>query len=208
VDERRDLRSVELALGALALTVALLVSVTALDALGYHAHALWDVHTLGSRGAGAIAIGLLDAVVIARAAASVARQLRAQRRFARDLPLVGAATVHGHDVRVFTSAALEAFCAGLLRPAVYVSTATLREVGSAELRAILAHEAHHRARRDPFRLLVARALADAFRPLPPFAALAERQAALADLAADWAPHEHPELAEFIERLSVDIARAV
>jgi EmrB/QacA subfamily drug resistance transporter len=34
-----------------------------------------------------------------------------------------------------------------------------------------------------------------------------RRAALHDLAADWSPHEHPELAEFIERLSDDLAVA-
>jgi Peptidase family M48 len=185
VDERA-LLSVELALGALVVTVALLVAEIALDALRFHAHALWDVHTLGLRGAGVIALGVLDGVVLARGAASVSRALRAQRRFARDLPVVGAATVHGHDVRVFAGASLEAFCAGLLRPATYVSTATLRELGEPELRAILAHEAHHRARRDPLRLLIARAFADAFRPLQPFAGLAEREAALADLAADAA----------------------
>ncbi len=57
---------------------------------------------------------------------------------------------------------------------------------SAELRAILAHEEHHRARRDPLRLLCAQVVADALRPLPPFASLADRQAALAELAADAA----------------------
>jgi len=76
--------------------------------------------------------------------------------------------------------------AGLRRPAIYVSEGTLRTAGDAELRAILAHEEHHRARRDPLRLLLARVVADALHPLPPFAALAEREAALADLAADAA----------------------
>jgi EmrB/QacA subfamily drug resistance transporter len=33
---------------------------------------------------------------------------------------------------------------------------------------------------------------------------AARRGALAELAVDWAPHEHPELAEFIERLSDDL----
>ena len=55
-----------------------------------------------------------------------------------------------------------------------------------ELRAILAHEAHHRHRRDPLRLLLARAAAAALGPLPPFASLPERQPAIADLAADAA----------------------
>jgi MFS family permease len=37
---------------------------------------------------------------------------------------------------------------------------------------------------------------------------AARRGALAELAADWEPHAHPELAEFIERLAIDIGRAV
>ena len=81
---------------------------------------------------------------------------------------------------------LGAFCAGLLRPWCTSRRATLRCAGDAELHAILAHEEHHCARRDPLRLLLARVVADAIGPLPPFAALAERQAAVADLAADAA----------------------
>jgi hypothetical protein len=37
---------------------------------------------------------------------------------------------------------------------------------------------------------------------------AARRGALAELAADWDPDAHPELAEFIDRLAIDIARAV
>ena len=50
----------------------------------------------------------------------------------------------------------------------------------------MAHESHHRRRHDPLRLLLARTVADAFRPLPPLAALAERHRALTELAADAA----------------------
>jgi hypothetical protein len=123
--------------------------------------------------------------VIARAGASLARQLRAQRAFTTRLPVVREAVVHGHAVRVVPGRRLEAFCAGLLRPAVYVSEGTLA-TGDAEVRAILAHEEHHRGRRDPLRLLCARMVSDALGPLPPFAALAQRETALADLAADAA----------------------
>jgi hypothetical protein len=96
--------------------------------------------------------------------------------------------VHGHVVRVIPGRGLHAFCAGLLHPMVYVSEGTLA-TGDAAVRAILAHEEHHRVRRDPLRLLCARVVADALRPVPPFAALAEREAALADLAADAATEQ-------------------
>jgi hypothetical protein len=177
VDDRRTLLRVELALGALGLTVALLAATIALDVVRHH--------LAGPTGAAAVVLGLLDAVVVARAAGSLTRQLRAGRRFLRTLP-VREVVLHRQLVRVFPGPALGAFCAGLLRPHVYLSQGTLDEVGAAELRAILAHEAHHRARRDPLRLLLARVVTDALRPLPPFAALASRHAALADLAADAA----------------------
>jgi peptidase M48-like protein len=176
VSDHRALRREELALGALGLTAALLVLVVAVDTIHFHGFALEPQ----------LAIALLDAVVIARALASLARRLRAERAFVRGLPVLGLRTVHGHDVHVLPGRELVAFCAGLRTPAVYVSEGTLRTAGKAELRAILAHEEHHRRRRDPLRLLLAHVVADALRPLPPFATLADREAALADLAADAA----------------------
>jgi hypothetical protein len=172
------LRRAELALAALGLTALLLVVIVAVDAVHFHGLAL-DPH---------VALGIVDAIVIARAALSLARQLRAQRAFLRRLPVTRAARVHGHAVRVVPGEGLEAFCAGLLRPAVYVSEGALA-AGGPEVRAILAHEEHHRVRRDPLRLLCARVVADALGPLAPFASLADREAALADLAADAASVE-------------------
>jgi hypothetical protein len=178
VTERRTLRRAELALAALGLTALLLVVIVAVDAVHFHGLTL-DPH---------VALGIVDAVVIVRAGASLIRQLRAQRAFLHRLPVAREERVHGHAVRVIPGDGLQAFCAGLLRPAVYVSEGALA-AGGPELRAILAHEEHHRVRRDPLRLLCARIVADALRPLPPFASLAEREAALADLAADAASVE-------------------
>jgi hypothetical protein len=179
VTDRRALRRLELALEVLALTAAALMLIIALDAVLFH----------GAELEPQLALVALDAVVIARALTSLGRQLRAQRGFLRRLPVLRTAVVHGHRVHVVPGSALAAFCAGLLRPVVYVSEGTLRSTDDAALRAILAHEAHHRARRDPLRLLLARMVSDALRPLPPFASLAEREAALADLAADAAAVE-------------------
>ena len=53
-----------------------------------------------------------------------------------------------------------AFCAGLLRPCVYVTTATAQQLIANELDAVLAHEAAHARRRDPLRRLLTRAAAD------------------------------------------------
>jgi Zn-dependent protease with chaperone function len=53
-----------------------------------------------------------------------------------------------------------AFCAGLFRPYVYVTTATAERLSPNELDAVLAHEAAHARRRDPLRRLLTRAAAD------------------------------------------------
>ena len=47
------------------------------------------------------------------------------------LPVVRATHVHGHAVRVVPGRGLQAFCAGLLRPAVYVSDGALAAGGRA-----------------------------------------------------------------------------
>ena len=173
--DRGALRRAELALAAPVVTAALLVLVAAVDLVRFHGLTL-DVHVIA---------GLLAVIVLGRWSVSVARQLRAQRAFLRRLPVIGETVVHGHRVWILRGAELVAFCAGLVRPAVYVSEGTLA-AGTPELRAILAHEAHHRHRRDPLRLLLARAAAAALGPLPPFASLPEHQPAIADLAADAA----------------------
>ncbi len=167
-----ELRRLELALGVLAVCAVALLAVVAADAVLHHATILPLIAT---------AVG----IVALRALASLARQLRGHRRLRAQLP-ARPAVLHGHAVLVVPSRKLGAFCAGFLRPAIYVTEGTLRCAGEAELRAVLAHEEHHRRRRDPLRLLLARTVADAFRPLPLFASLADHQAAVADLMADAA----------------------
>lgn len=178
-------------LGAAATVAALLVAVSRIDfsapsldelAAACQRYALPDVRpasvlvlVLGS-------VGLATVVLSARA---VIRQLRASRRYERGLkvlapvPGVARAQVVDHDEP-------QAFCIGLLRPRIYVSRAALELLGEDERAAVLAHEAHHARRRDPLRLLVARALADGLFFLPAVRRLPERYAALAELAADEA----------------------
>jgi hypothetical protein len=176
--ERAALRRAELALAALGLTAVLLIAGFVIDVVLYHGFALHPQ----------LVLAILAAVVTARAAVSLARQLVAQCAFLRRLPVVREASLYGHRVRVLPGAGPRAFCAGLIRPHVYLSEGLLTG-DEPELRAVLAHEEHHRSRRDPLRQLLARVVADALRPLPPFASLAERQTALADLAADAASVE-------------------
>ena len=77
-----------------------------------------------------------------------------------------------------------AFCAGLLRPRVYVSTGAVALLDDAALSAVLAHERQHARRHDPLRLAVGRVLARALFFLPELGDLVERQQALAELSAD------------------------
>ena len=189
---RGGFQRLELALGLLGLTAAALVFVLALDTVWIHGAEIvqyprhFSEHARDPESIGFVLVGGLAAFVFLRAASSLIRQLRRQRAFLRALPLRGATELHGYTVRVFPGGPLDVFCAGMLRPAVYVSERMLRETSSCELRAILLHEDHHRRRRDPLRLVLARVVSDAFRPLPPLASLADRQRALSDLSADAA----------------------
>jgi len=133
-----------------------------------------------------LALGSFAFAVLALAAQSALRQLRASRRFLAGLQNLRAAPVGGAGTLVFTDPSPQAFCAGLLRPRIYLSDATLELLGVDELDAVLAHEAHHARYRDPLRIFFARVLREALFFLPVLRHLAERYAALAELAADAA----------------------
>jgi hypothetical protein len=175
-------------LGVLATGTALLVAVTRIDfslpslselAAACQRYALADVRPASVL---VLVLGSVGLAAVVRTVAAVVRQLRASRRFERALRSVG--RVPG--AFVFEAREPYAFCVGLLRPRVYVSRAALDLLDDDELEAVLAHEAHHVRRRDPLRLLVARALGDGLFFLPLVRRLAERYAALAELAADEA----------------------
>ncbi len=118
---------------------------------------------------------------------SVYRQVRASRRYLAALPIGSTALdVEGHKCQLIDSAEPQAFCAGYLRPWVYLSRGAQVQLEPAELRAVLAHESHHQRRRDPLRLLTARALADSLFFIPVLSRISERYSALGELAADEA----------------------
>lgn len=135
-----------------------------------------------------IVVALLVTAIVAclRGGRSLVRELGLQRRFLRGLAPVGEAEIGGAPVTVVDSARAQAFCAGLLRPRLYVSTAAIELLSPRELHAVIAHEAHHRDCRDPLRILAARVLADAFFFAPALRRLGERYRQLAELAADEA----------------------
>jgi len=125
------------------------------------------------------ALGAAVLVVIARA---TIRHLRAHHRLVGALPVVGA----HRDATVIEAREPLAFCAGWLRPRVYVSTAVLDRLSDTELVAVLAHEQHHGVLRDPLRLAVGRVLCTALFFLPILRPLHDRYADEAEITADAA----------------------
>jgi Zn-dependent protease with chaperone function len=132
-----------------------------------------------------LAQAALGAAVLIAAVRIAWRQAHGHRRLVRELPVRG--PLPGHPgVSVVEAGAPLAFCAGWLRPRVYVSTGTLERLTAAELRAVLAHEHHHRAVRDPLRLAVGRVLGQALFFLPALRPLHARYGDVAELGADRA----------------------
>lgn len=132
-----------------------------------------------------LALGSIGGAVLVLTACSALRQLRATRRFERQLRVVGRLPADPR-VRLVEDAAPQAFCAGLLRPRIYLSAGAVALLSDSERAAVLAHELHHARRLDPLRLLLARALGDGLFPVPAVGRLAQRYVALAELAADEA----------------------
>ena len=178
-----------LAVGSLVLAVVrLLASWHITSAAGArHVTVLGQSFAYPSVNLAAIVIVALSALGLAAALVALhacARELVAARRAGRRLARLGLGLVHG--ARLIEDPHPHAFCAGLLRPRVYVSTGAVAMLGEPELAVVLAHERHHARRRDPLRLAVGRVLTRSLFFLPALGALASRHQSLAELGADEA----------------------
>jgi Zn-dependent protease with chaperone function len=141
--------------------------------------------TLNAAAALILALAAAGALTIAAALRAGWRQRRAHRRFLAQVEVLG--KLHGHPaVTVIAGARPEAFCAGFLRPAIYVSRGAVNALTAPQLEAVLAHEHHHRRVRDPLRFACARVLAQAVFFIPVLRPLRDRYAELAELRADRA----------------------
>jgi hypothetical protein len=117
---------------------------------------------------------------------SIRRQLAADRAYLAEFepgPERTNGTVRFRELR---SERPLAFCAGYLRPTIYLSSGAIERLSGEELAAVLAHEAHHLRRRDPLRRLASRVAADALFFVPALRRMSERQAELGELEADQA----------------------
>lgn len=136
-----------------------------------------------------LGLAVLVALVALRAGRTLRAHLRARRRVRAALARSTARTLLGRPVHVVATSRPLAFCSGFARPRVYVSSGALALLGREELHALLAHEHHHAARRDPLRRLLADVLAESLIFLPVLRPLTDRRAALAELRADAAAVE-------------------
>jgi len=130
-----------------------------------------------------LALATLGIVVLLRAAGAFTRHWRSQQMLLRSLTATVSLDVPS-DVTVICEPRPQAFCIGYLRPRVCISAGTVKALGPGEFEAVLAHERHHRAQRDPLRLAVARILSHALFFLPVLRTLTERYSALIELSAD------------------------
>jgi Zn-dependent protease with chaperone function len=130
-----------------------------------------------------LALAALGAAVMATATLASLRQVRVYRRFVRGIAVVGA--LPGQPgVIVIDDPTPQAFCAGYLRPSIYVSRGALELLSDDELGAVLFHEDHHRAVRDPLRFACGRVLSQALFFLPALRPLGDRYGDLAEQNAD------------------------
>jgi Zn-dependent protease with chaperone function len=186
--------ALDLALGTFALASAFFVFTRLLESWRVGSrHAPEVVSMFGQRlsyplaNTGAIVVAALAAlglvILIATARAAV-RELRADRRFRRAMATQERSSLLG--TRIIDSDQPQAFCAGLVRPEVFLSRGALELLSAAELSAVLAHERHHASRRDPLRLAVTRVLADTLFFVPALRRVIARQQSLAEIGADEA----------------------
>lgn len=184
----------ELALGAAGLLAAVAAVATALDSVqrasaSSHGLAIAGLHftypTLN--GAEGLLLGLaaLGAVVMTLAVRATWRQRKAYRRFIGRMDVVRPLATHP-SVNVIADSRPQAFCAGYLRPAIYVSQRTLDLLTDDELEAVLAHEEHHLRVRDPLRFACARVLTQSLFFVPVLRPLGDRYSHVAELQADHA----------------------
>jgi beta-lactamase regulating signal transducer with metallopeptidase domain len=129
-----------------------------------------------------LVLALLGGAVTTMIVLGAARELTAARSLGRRL----AAGAHRRrdGALVIEDERPRAFCAGLFRPRVYVSSGALAILDEQALGAVLVHERHHAHRRDPLRLATSRVLARAMFFLPVLRELGHRQQALAEMSAD------------------------
>ncbi len=120
-------------------------------------------------------------VVASRAAWTTLQLRRALRQLPRGAPRP---ELERHGVEYITSAAPSAFCAGALRPRVYITDSLVQLLNPLALAAVIAHERAHARRRDPLRRSLLAALSDVLINAPWVLWFRHRQRVRAEVSAD------------------------
>jgi Peptidase family M48 len=132
-----------------------------------------------------IGLAAFGATAITAACRATWRQRSTYRSFLERLEVIGRLDDHP-TVQVIAGSRPEAFCAGYLRPTVYISKGALDSLTIPQLEAVLAHEHHHWLVRDPLRFAAGRILTGALFFVPVLRPLLDRYADVAELNADGA----------------------
>jgi hypothetical protein len=130
-------------------------------------------------------LAFLGGAVLKVALKSTWRQRRAYRAFTAHVGPIEPLR-RGLGANVIADPRPQAFCAGYLRPSVYVSSQAVDLLTDEQLEAVLAHEHHHRRLRDPLRIACGRILSEALFFIPVLRPLVAREAEVAELRADYA----------------------
>lgn len=150
----------------------------------------WALHVLGYILTGLLSVGLLVG------ANSLLRQWHRTRRMARSLiKFAQPANDYRWSALITTTQLRErvdvisvnkpiAFCYGLVRPRICVSTGVIEVLSRQEFEALLLHEKYHLLNRDPLKTLVARVLASTFFFLPLVSALEQQYSLAKEIEAD------------------------
>jgi hypothetical protein len=154
-------------------------------AVAHHVSILGQRLSYPAANSGAIivtALALVGTIVTAIALCAVWRELTADRRLSRRLSRLDPVARDG--MFVLDDERPDAFCAGLWRPRVYITTGALARLDARSLAAVLAHEHHHARRRDPLRLAASRVIARSLFFLPAAGELSRGQRTLVEIGAD------------------------
>lgn len=131
-----------------------------------------------------LALALIGLAVIAIVLSGAVRECVRTQRIARRLSRRASRGPYG--ALLLEDERPKAFCAGLVRPRVYLTTGAVAQLDQDALKAVVAHERHHASRRDPLRFATERVLARSLFFVPGVRDLTRRHRRLAELSADEA----------------------
>jgi hypothetical protein len=129
-----------------------------------------------------LALAVFCLAVTAIVVVGVAQELALSLHFRRRMGATALQQFRGAPV--FQDERPRAFCAGLLKPQVYISSGAVTALDEAAVNAVLLHERHHAHRYDPLRLATGRVLTRALFFLPGLRQLVAQERALSELSAD------------------------